>query len=642
MTRTSTDKVAVSLLLVLLAIPFANRAFADEPSQVMKIVAFGDSTTATRQTVKRVYADRLPELLKAGGIHAKVINAGVGGSHTGRLTDNARHKRRHALDRFDDAVRNHKPDIVVVQFGWNDSWVDSDSADGLSRIPVSKYADNLTHMVDTLNMDGARVILMTPNRPRSTVEDWRVQRTQRYVDSVRKLAEEKRLSLVDVWNEYERFDKAKTQSADDLLLDNVHPNDKGHELVASMLAKLIVRLQAEKAFGDRWSELTPLPDEFGFGGPIVGMHAGGLIVAGGANFPNGPPWSVDGKPPGDKVWHDRIFVLLDGANKWIEAGRLPAPLAYAPAISTREGVYVPGGETHDTANHPTANVLLLKWDVDTKRVIVKQNALPPLPKPCHYHNAAVINGVIYVTASHATDSTSQRLDDKSFWALDLSKSNTDRKWLNLKPWPGPAREKMSVATQNFKPHKDKLATECLYMFSGSNWFKDKTGKADLRKFQFFADAYRFNPSTDEWNRIADLPNIPESREVNLKRYTFSEKQNTWRNLRDGESRRTTDIKQLFNGKSRPAGAATAIADGHNRVMLFGGATGRFITLDISQRPLFPTEVLSYRTDTDHWLIAGRMPVGVVTTSAVRWRDRIVVPSGEIRPGVRTNRVQAFD
>ena len=243
MIRTSTHRAALSVLLALLAFTAAGKAFADDPSQVLTIVAFGDSTTAERRTVKQVYADRLPAMLKVHGIHAKVVNAGVGGSHTGRLADNARHKRQHALDRFDDAVRNHQPDIVVVQFGWNDSWVDSAQPDGRSRIPVDKYTANLTHIVETLSKDGARVILMTPNRPRSTVEEWQVQRTQQYVDAVRKLAEVKSVQLLDVWKEYARFDRVADQSSDDLLLDNVHPNDQGHALVARRLTEVIIELR---------------------------------------------------------------------------------------------------------------------------------------------------------------------------------------------------------------------------------------------------------------------------------------------------------------------------------------------------------------------------------------------------------------
>ena len=251
MKRASTNKAALSSILVLAVLSVASEVFAEHTPQVLTIVAFGDSTTALRRTVKKVYADRLPELLEVSGIKAKVINAGVGGSHTGRLADNGRHKRRHALDRLDDAVRSHKPDIVIVQFGWNDSWIDSDNPNGLSRIPVDKFAANLTQMIDTLAGDGARVILMTPNRPRSTVDDWRVKRTRQYVRAVRNIAGEKQISLIDVWSEYDRFEELKPRSADDLLLDSVHPNDKGHELVASMLSKLIGRFQADAAFSEQ-------------------------------------------------------------------------------------------------------------------------------------------------------------------------------------------------------------------------------------------------------------------------------------------------------------------------------------------------------------------------------------------------------
>jgi hypothetical protein len=35
-----------------------------------------------------------------------------------------------------------------------------------------------------------------------------------------------------------------------------------------------------------------------------------------------------------------------------------------------------------------------------------------------------------------------------------------------------------------------------------------------------------------------------------------------------------------------------------------------------------------------------LPFAIVTTSAVRWNDLIVVPGGEIRPAVRTTEVWA--
>lgn len=220
----------------------------------LRIVAFGDSTTASRSNIRHVYADRLPGLLWDQGIEASVINAGIGGSHTGRLTNNARHQRQHALDRL-DSVRGHNPDIVIVQFGWNDSWIDSDNSDGPSRIPIETYFANLSQIVSTFRKDGAQVVLMTPNRPNTSVAPWRTERTKRYVESVRALANEKSVPIIDVWAEYEKLEEESADSSNRLLLDDLHPNDNGHELVASLLSHAIVRLvvqrnQSVEATGD--------------------------------------------------------------------------------------------------------------------------------------------------------------------------------------------------------------------------------------------------------------------------------------------------------------------------------------------------------------------------------------------------------
>lgn len=206
------------------------------PQTELTIVAFGDSTTAPRHGVDQVYADRLPDLLATTGARARVINAGVGGSHTGRLTDNARHKRRHALDRFDEAVRAHDPDIVIIQFGINDSWVDSNDPGDKSRISLEAYERNLRHIVTTLKNDGTRVILMTPNTLGERFEAWRHQRLSGYVAAVREIAEDHAVALIDV---AELF--AKSQGgADRLLLDGSHPNDSGHDLIAEAIAALPV------------------------------------------------------------------------------------------------------------------------------------------------------------------------------------------------------------------------------------------------------------------------------------------------------------------------------------------------------------------------------------------------------------------
>ena len=57
-----------------------------------------------------------------------------------------------------------------------------------------------------------------------------------------------------------------------------------------------------------WGRLPDLPDREGFAGVFSGVVSEGeedfLVVAGGANFPDGRPWE-DGK----KIYYDGIYIL---------------------------------------------------------------------------------------------------------------------------------------------------------------------------------------------------------------------------------------------------------------------------------------------------------------------------------------------
>lgn len=79
-----------------------------------------------------------------------MINAGISG-------DNA----PHGLERLERDVLCHKPDLVVVCFGLNDS------GSGLENI--SKYTEALQGIFHTLINRGIEVIFMTPNRMNTRV-----------------------------------------------------------------------------------------------------------------------------------------------------------------------------------------------------------------------------------------------------------------------------------------------------------------------------------------------------------------------------------------------------------------------------------------------------------------------------------------
>lgn len=207
----------------------------EKKSTQLTIVAFGDSITAPRKNVSSVFAQRLPYLLAASGINATVVNAGIGGSHSGRLSDNSFLKIKHGLDRFQDDVLSKNPDLVVIGFGTNDAYIDSKTADGSSRIPLNKYKENLIYMVKSLKRKGSKVILIAPNPLGKNRPAYQNERLFEYAQAVREISKTLGTGLVDNYKAFQNFHNTSDENLDDLLLDSVHPNDRGHEIIALML-----------------------------------------------------------------------------------------------------------------------------------------------------------------------------------------------------------------------------------------------------------------------------------------------------------------------------------------------------------------------------------------------------------------------
>lgn len=209
----------------------------------IKVVAFGNSTTAYRSTITGVYSQRMPEYFKKQRIPVHIFNEGIGGSHTGHLRDNSLHKIRHALDRFDDVVLAKKPDFVTFNFGINDSWVDGDNPEGESRIPLIKFRENLLQMINTLKKNDINIILMTPNAFGNDIELWRKQRTEKYVRVIRDISKKEKISLIDQWKLMNKSPSVHGKQIDDFLLpDGVHTNDLWHEISAETISDLIIDL----------------------------------------------------------------------------------------------------------------------------------------------------------------------------------------------------------------------------------------------------------------------------------------------------------------------------------------------------------------------------------------------------------------
>ncbi len=223
-------------------------------SQMMlRIVALGDSTTASARDwapeVQEVYADCLPRRLRSAGVRAQVYNAGIGDTTT-----------RDAVERLDRDVRSHRPDIVIVQFGINDSWIDVDLGSTDPRLTRAEFRNNLREIVRVLEADSARVVLMTPNPMRwsdpyyieafkqhpgllDTGDERGIDRLlELYAADVRTVAADERVAVVDIYQAFESYGRQPGRSVGELLLagDGIHPNQAGQALVCRLLAETLV------------------------------------------------------------------------------------------------------------------------------------------------------------------------------------------------------------------------------------------------------------------------------------------------------------------------------------------------------------------------------------------------------------------
>ncbi len=335
---------------------------------------------------------------------------------------------------------------------------------------------------------------------------------------------------------------------------------------------------ALRAEGDllEWSELPPLPNPLGVAGPFAGTHGDVLIVAGGANFPQ-PVWE------NAKVWHDQIHVLAPSADgfQWLNGGQLPRASAYGASVSTPDGLVCIGG---NDASRTFDDVFLLHWDDANQRI--QTTSYPSLPESCAFGAATLIDEVIYMAGGQRGSSLETAMTN--FWSLDLSTRDDPEKfrWQTLPAWPSPSR------AFNLTVHQHNGFEDCVYILSGRR--QDGPNATDT---QFLTDVWEYSPAMNRWRRRADVP--------------------------------------------RCVMAGTGIGSGQSHILVLGGADGSlFFQSDElkDEHPGFPRQALAYHTITDTWIQAGSVPSNQVTTVATEWKGAIVIPSGEVRPRVRSPQV----
>jgi N-acetylneuraminic acid mutarotase len=334
-----------------------------------------------------------------------------------------------------------------------------------------------------------------------------------------------------------------------------------------------------------WGELPAIPDKHGFAGSFAGTSHGALIVAGGANFPDGgAPWTGS-----KKVWTNKIYVLDKPTGTWKVAGELPHPMGYGVSISYHNKMICIGGS--NAAGH-LATVYAISYMNDK----IKIEKWPDLPQPLANACGTWVGHTVYIAGGlfHPDDKSTANI----FWSFNLSAPKTST-WQKLETWPGPPRM-LAAAGQT---------TNAFYLFSGTD-LEDKNGTAHRR---YLTDAYKYTIGKG-WEKLPDMPAATVAAPSHV---VFLNKNKLL--IFGGDDGKLTDA--AANLKERHPGFS-------DHVLVYHLEKNKWID--------------ELRIKTDKKPDAAANPNGSiwapVTTTSVTWHGMIVFPGGESRPAVRTPRV----
>lgn len=350
-----------------------------------------------------------------------------------------------------------------------------------------------------------------------------------------------------------------------------------------------------------WETLSVIPpkkeqtEQPGLAGAFIGVHNDALLIAGGANFPNGPAWEG-----GTKVYHSDIYVLeKDGATyQWLtnKTLSLPNKIAYGLTVSTEQGLVCLGGmnntQTFDKA-------FILKWNKDLQTTAIQD--LPPIPVRVANLTGGKIGNYIYAAASTAGNGK------KYFWRLNLKDPQS---WETLPVWEGAARTHAIGVVQN------SGETDCFYLMKG-RYAKD--GISEL-----YNDGFYYNPINNQWSSI-QIEKDSDQKNVSLSAGTALPVGANHIFLFGGADGKLLNVLERF---------AQDIAEERDTLIRQNLIAERDKIL--KNHPGFTKDIYAYHTITQTLTKVGTLPKGSqVTTTAIKWDDQYLISTGEISPCIRT-------
>lgn len=208
---------------------------------MIKIAFFGDSICLGQGiSIHNGWVPRLSEFIekKLENKSSLIFNS----SYNGRTT-------RQALLQMPFEILNHKPDILLIQFGMNDcNYWETDN--GLPRVSLNSFKENITEMINRGFNCGSKYIVLNTNHPTPKKSNFKnldfsyEHSNNIYNETLRSISSENKNLIINDINskilDFLKFNKIGPKKI--VLEDGIHLNSLGHDLYYDFTSKILDKL----------------------------------------------------------------------------------------------------------------------------------------------------------------------------------------------------------------------------------------------------------------------------------------------------------------------------------------------------------------------------------------------------------------
>lgn len=203
-----------------------------------KFIFLGDSITEGHGTTGE--EKTFHQIIKEKYNLSTAYNCGIGGTRIAKQTNASINHKYDLYFSLRAKIMPKEADVIVIFGGTNDFGHGDSKMGDIDSTDIYTFYGALNCLINDLQNDypEAQLIFLTPlRRTTEAVPNHNGKILKDYVDAIINVTKKYNLPVIDLFRS-EIFDPNDT----DVLPDGLHPNDKGHAIMADYIAKELLKI----------------------------------------------------------------------------------------------------------------------------------------------------------------------------------------------------------------------------------------------------------------------------------------------------------------------------------------------------------------------------------------------------------------